>query len=64
MADLEEHAFKRDRRFVVRLVTTLLLGVVAGLFLFAQLTSKRTSGCAADTMLGTEKSGAPSGAGE
>lgn len=52
LADLEEHALKRDRRFIVRLVTTLLLAFVAGLFLFAQLTSERTAGCAADTMLG------------
>ena len=64
MADLEEHAFRRDRRFIVRLVTTLLLALVAGLFLFAQLTSERTAGCAADKMLGTEKSGAPPGGGE
>lgn len=54
MADLEEHALKRDRRFVVRLVTTLVLAFMAGLFLFAQLTSDRTAGCAADTFLGTE----------
>ncbi|MFT3927531.1 MAG: hypothetical protein QM778_33670 [Myxococcales bacterium] len=62
MADLEEHALKRDRRFVVRLVVTLTLAFIAGLFLFAQLTSDRTAGCAADTMLGTDsgpKQGAP-----
>ncbi len=50
----KEHALKHDRRFVVRLVTTLLLAFVAGLFLFAQLTSERTAGCAAGTFLGDE----------
>ncbi len=62
LADLEEHAYKRDRRFIVRLVTTLLLALVAGLFLFAQLTSERTASCAADAMLGSESPGAKPGA--
>jgi hypothetical protein len=52
MADLEEHALKRDRRFIVRLVSTLLLAFVAGLFLYVQLTSRRTAGCAAETFTG------------
>jgi hypothetical protein len=51
MADLEEHAFKRDRRFVVRLVLMLACGLAFGLFVYAQLTNDRTAGCAADTML-------------
>jgi hypothetical protein len=54
MADLEEHALRRDRRFIVRLVVTLVLATLAGLFLFAQLTSDRTAGCAADAMLGSD----------
>ena len=54
MADLEEHAFKRDRRFVVRLVLTLACGLLFGLFLYAQLTSDRTAGCAADVAAGSE----------
>jgi hypothetical protein len=54
MADLEEHGLRRDRRFVVRLVSTLLLAFVAGLFLYVQLTSRRTAGCAADVFLGTD----------
>lgn len=50
MADLEEHAFRRDKRFVVRLVLTLLVGLIGGLWLYGQLTSRRTAGCAADAV--------------
>lgn len=56
MADLEQHAFKRDRRFIVRLVLTLAVSLVFGLFIYDHLTSRRTAGCAADTALGTETS--------
>ena len=52
MADLEEHAFKRDKRFVVRLVLTLLVGLIGGLYVYAHLTSDRTAGCAADAVMG------------
>lgn len=48
MADLEEHAFRRDRRFVVRLVLVLSVATLGGLFVYAHLTSRRTAGCAAD----------------
>lgn len=54
MADLEEHAFRRDKRFVVRLVVTLILATLAGLFLFARLTSESTAGCAAESLLGRD----------
>jgi hypothetical protein len=54
MADLEQHAFKRDRRFVVRLVLMLACGLLFGLFVYAQLTSERTAGCAADQALGSD----------
>lgn len=47
MADLEKIALQRDRRFLVRLVLALLVGTLAGLFLFARLTSQELSGCAA-----------------
>lgn len=60
MADLEEHAFRRDKRFVVRLVLTLVVGLIGGLVVYAQLTSKRTAGCAADAVVGA--SGAPQAA--
>lgn len=54
MADLEEHAFKRDKRFVVRLVFGLAVALLAGLFIAARLTSDRTAGCAADAMVDGE----------
>lgn len=56
MADLEEHAFKRDKRFVVRLVVGLILAALAGVFVAGRLTSDRTAGCAAETMVGSEPS--------
>jgi hypothetical protein len=51
MADLEKHAFKRDRRFIVRLVLTLMLSALFGLYVYVHLTSRRTAGCAADAAL-------------
>jgi hypothetical protein len=51
MADLEEHAFKRDRRFVVRLVLMLSLAALFGLYVYSHLTSRHTAGCAADAAL-------------
>jgi hypothetical protein len=54
MADLEQHAFKRDRRFVVKLVLILACGLVVGVFVYAQLTSDRTAGCAAGAALGSD----------
>lgn len=53
MADLEEHAFRRDKRFVVRLVLTLLVAGMAGAFVFANLTRGSGEGC-------TPNTGAPS----
>ncbi len=49
MADLEEHALKRDKRFVGRLIVGLVLAALAGFFLYAQLTSSSVGGCAART---------------
>lgn len=54
MADLEEHAFKRDKRFVVRLVIGLVLAALAGVFIAGRLTSEGTAGCAADALLDDE----------
>jgi hypothetical protein len=51
MADLEEHAFKRDKRFIVRLVLTLIVAGLAGAFIAGRLTSKGTASCAADAAL-------------
>ena len=61
MADLEQHAFKRDKRFVVRLVVGLIAASLGGLFVAGRLTSQRTAGCAADAMVGpaTPRTDAP-----
>jgi len=47
MADLEEHAIRRDKMFLVRLVLLLVLGLGASLFIYAHLTSKELGSCAA-----------------
>jgi len=51
MADLEEHAFKRDRRFVVRLVLALIVALLGGLFIYGRLTHQGTASCAADAFV-------------
>jgi hypothetical protein len=51
MADLEEHAFKRDKRFLVRLVVALLVAGLVATLVGGRLTSDGTAGCAADTAL-------------
>jgi len=55
MADLEEHAFRRDKRFVVRLVLTLAVGFMGGMFVYAKLTSRGTADCAANAVQPPEK---------
>jgi hypothetical protein len=47
VADLEKHAFKRDRRFIVRLVLLLAIALLAGVFLWAKMTSTSFGTCAA-----------------
>ena len=47
VADLEQDAFKRDSRFLWRLVLVLIVGTLAGLWMFAELTGERVAGCAA-----------------
>ena len=54
MADLEQHAFKRDKRFIVRLVLTLAVSLIFGLYVYSHLTSRRTAGCAAESAAGGE----------
>lgn len=49
MADLEEHAFKRDRRFLVRLVVLLLFGISVGLWAVSHLTGSGFATCATRT---------------
>jgi hypothetical protein len=51
MADLEEHAFKRDKRFVVRLVLTLIVALLGGVFIYGRLTNQGTASCAAGAFL-------------
>lgn len=52
MADLEQLAIKRDRKFLVRLVILLAVGIGAGFFLLGALTGENVSGCAAKAFLG------------
>ena len=47
MADLEKHAFKRDRRFILRLVLLLAIAILAGIFMWAKMTSTSFGTCAA-----------------
>lgn len=49
MADLEEHAFKRDKRFLVRLILGVAIAAISGLWVSSHLTSDSTAGCAART---------------
>ncbi len=50
MADLEEHALKRDKRFLIRLALSLCVGLAGGLVLFAQMTRRSTGSCIAQTV--------------
>ncbi len=50
MADLEEHAFKRDRGFLVKLIVLIALGGIGGLWAVSHLTSRGFAGCAPRTM--------------
>lgn len=63
MADLEQHAFRRDKRFVVRLVVGLILASLGGLFVSGQLTNQRSAGCAADALVEPATLRAPAGGG-
>lgn len=56
MADLEQHAVQRDKRFLVRLIALLVVGGLAGLWAVSHLTSSSFGGCAARTF-GTTTSG-------
>lgn len=47
MADLEKHAIKRDKRFIVRLVLMLAIALLAGLFIYGKMTSEDFANCAA-----------------
>jgi hypothetical protein len=47
MADLEDYVFKRDKRFLVRLVLGVGIGFVAGFIVAAKLTDRSVGACAA-----------------
>lgn len=47
MADLEDHAIQRDRRWVFRLAISLVLAAAGGLWIASHLTSQSTGSCAA-----------------
>ena len=59
MADLEQLAVKRDRRYLVRLIALLALGLAASVFLWQGLTGNRVSGCLAGAFLGQDSSAPP-----
>ncbi len=59
VADLERDAFKRDSRFLVRLILILIVGTLAGVWMFAQLTGEQVAGCAAQAFGGVTET-APS----
>jgi hypothetical protein len=52
VADIEQDAFKRDRRFLFRLVIVMVIAVAAGIFLFMNLTSDGAKGCATEAVGG------------
>jgi hypothetical protein len=47
MADLEEHALKRDKKFLLRMVLGLLTAAIFGFIIASQLTSDAVGTCAA-----------------
>lgn len=47
VADLEKHAIKRDKRFLLRLFLFLAVGGLAGFLLFVKMTSPEVATCAA-----------------
>jgi len=68
VADLERHAFKRDKGFLVKLALFLVVGVVFGIFVFIKMTSPEVGSCVADgfggvtgEQQGPEGGGAPAG---
>lgn len=47
MAELEEHAIQRDKRWVFRLALSLVIAAAGGLWVASHLTSGSTGTCAA-----------------
>ena len=47
VADLEKHAIKRDKRFILRLFLLLAIAALGGLFIYGKMTSDEFANCAA-----------------
>lgn len=50
MANLEDHAIRRDKGFVVKLVAALIVGTLAGAWAVSHLTARRTGEAAAEAI--------------
>jgi hypothetical protein len=61
MADLEEHAIQRDKRFLLRLFASLVIGGAAALWGASHLTSGSTGGCVASLFGASAPPVAPAG---
>ena len=63
MADLEQHAIKRDKRFLVRLAAGMIIALLAGLLVWSWLAGDSVAGCAARSFGNvTETPATPEGA--
>jgi hypothetical protein len=60
VADLEEIALRRDKRFVVRMVLGIVIGLAGGLFVFDRLTSEGMGSCAAKAFTNVAPAGTAS----
>lgn len=49
MADLEEHAIQRDKRWLFRLFAAVGVAMIAGLWMASHLTSGSTGSCIAES---------------
>jgi hypothetical protein len=50
VAELEDHAIQRDKKFLIRLVLLLGAGFLFGLFVFDWLTGRPVASCAARSL--------------
>jgi hypothetical protein len=57
VVDLEQLAIKRDRKFLVRLVILLALGLCAAVLVLGTLTGENVSGCMSKAFLGQPATG-------
>ena len=59
MADLEEHAIKRDKRFLFRMIVGMIIAVVGGILVWSWLAGEEVAGCAARGFGNVTESNAP-----